>query len=281
MSGALLIDFAWSKPSPAAIKAAGYTGVLRYLSHDPSKDITTAELTALRGAGLSVGLVWETTANAAAGGIRQAVADAAAANTQADALGWPKDRPIYYATDFDATPEQVTAYYAALTAAPGRPVGCYGGIRVVDAMLAAQHCVFGWQTVAWSAGEVSDHAHIYQRSAPTRPRITGTDAGSYDEDVALKDDWGQCPAPHAPALPWGSPPANLKNPVRWEDPTDGALAGWREASKVPGGTFHVFAPSGQRLAYEVNAGWRDPHVIPQTAVVIGWHWTSTGWAVRT
>ena len=59
------------------IKAAGYSGALRYLSNDPTKDLTKDEAEALQAVGLSVGLVWETTARRATAGRKAGASDAA------------------------------------------------------------------------------------------------------------------------------------------------------------------------------------------------------------
>lgn len=107
-----------------------------------------------------------------------------------------------------------------------------------------------------------------------------TNDAARDLDISsVADYWpgvDPVPIPH-PAFPHGKPPTDLVSPVWWDDPNDGHAPGWREASHVPAGTFHVWTPAGQRLAYWMNKGWRDPHAIPQGAQVIGWRWTSTGW----
>lgn len=278
----LVIDVAWTKPDPKAVVAAGYSGVIGYLSRDTTgKNLTREQIAAYHAAGLSVALVWETTAQAAAGGEAQAVKDARDANAEADALGWPGDRPIFYATDFDAQPPQVLTYYLTLTSEPGRPVGCYGGIRVVDAMLGGGHAVYGWQTVAWSGGLVSAIADLYQREAHTRPSIAGVSTGSYDEDIALQLDWGQTPAPAAPQSgPHGTPPAGISSPCWWDRPTDGAARGWRDVHNVDKNARDVFTPSGAAMAYvdDGHTGWRDVHALPAgTTHVLHFAWTPTGW----
>ena len=190
MTPPLLCDYAWTVPPPQAIRAAGYVGVLRYLSHDPGKDLTPAELAALHAAGLSVGIVWETTADRALSGLDGGRADGAEANTRADALGWPAGRPVFLAVDFGATPDQLPAVLDYLRGAHcGRPVGVYGSAAVVDAAAGSGLAGFCWQTEAWSGTTVSPHANVYQRVTPTLT-IPGVPAGSWDEDVALTADWG-------------------------------------------------------------------------------------------
>lgn len=179
----LLIDYAWEHPRPKAIKRAGITGVMRYLSTDSSKNLTNSEAKALHAAGLGIGLVYETTANRAAGTEADGRADARDAEAQADALGFPAELPIYYAVDFDATPTQVRAYFKGIRRAAKRPVGVYGGEKIVDASPAL--APYAWQTSAWSNGVVSGTANLYQRQTPT-VSIKGA-LGGWDENVLLKD----------------------------------------------------------------------------------------------
>jgi hypothetical protein len=173
----LLLDYAWAKPSPAAIKAAGYSGVMRYLSHDSTKNLSKAEATGLLAAGLSIGLVWETTASRAGAGFAAGAADVVAAEAQATALGYPLTAVLFYAVDYDAAPAAVAPYFAGVTSKAHRPVGVYGGIRVVDGVVAP----WKWQACAWSAGRVSTSAHLYQRlHATVAHPLSGT-----DENVVL------------------------------------------------------------------------------------------------
>jgi hypothetical protein len=184
----LAVDYAWTHPNPAAIRAAGYVAVLRYLSPDASKNLTGAERDAVWAAGLAVGLVWESSATRALSGAPGGAADARAANDQADALGVPATVPIYYADDTQSTADQVRPYYQGAGSVGRRPVGGYGDIDVVDPLLAEGIITVGWQTAAWSAGRVSSIAHLYQRVTPTRPSVGP--ASSYDENVILRPDWG-------------------------------------------------------------------------------------------
>lgn len=244
----LAIDYAWVHPEPAAIKAAGYVAVLRYLSTDPTKNITTAEVEALFAAGLAVaGLVWETTATRATAGEAAGVADAQAAAAQAAAAGYPGGMPIYFAVDEDTTWADVAAYFAGVVSFfMGRTrVEPYGSDEVINGF----YEVYGgspraWQTEAWSGGTVSPHAAIYQRVTPTRPAVAGA-AGDYDEDALLV------------ALPmWDAPPIPPSSPTVWQEdqmkstPIEVEIAngeGWCE-SPVPVGqvvtvTAEVIAPS--------------------------------------
>lgn len=171
------IDYAWTHPSPAqlaALAGKGLTTVMRYLSGGTSKDLTAAEVASLHDAGLSIGLVWETTATRATSGSVGGAADARAADAQADRLGYPADCPIFYAVDFAGSWPQVAGYFAGVASATSRPVGIYGSASIVR----AGHSVgipYMWQTVAWSAGVIVGEAHLYQRNTSTLGVPTGCD----------------------------------------------------------------------------------------------------------
>jgi hypothetical protein len=160
-----LLDYAWQKPTPAAIVAGGYAGVLRYLSTDGSKNLTPGERDGLLAAGLSIGLVWETTATRASQGYAAGQHDAQMAEAQADALGYPAGCPIFYAVDYDAAPAAVVPYFQGVQGLARRPVGVYGSANVIEAVPAA----WKWQTVAWSRGRVSPQAHLYQTLQASLP----------------------------------------------------------------------------------------------------------------
>lgn len=186
MKGDLIADYSFARPALSDVKAAGYVGIARYLAPLPNAKVLTAdELAEAHALGLSALIVWETTASRAADGADAGTRDRDRANAMADGLGWPADRPVFYAVDFDANPNEVRPYFEGVQGGP-RPVGVYGGIRVVDTMLSEGLASFAWQTVAWSAGQVSDLAHLYQRLTPTVPNpVEAT-----DENVALQDDYG-------------------------------------------------------------------------------------------
>lgn len=197
MTERLVIDYAWNRPAAAAIKAAGYEGVVRYISRTASKDLTTAERDALRAHNLSIALVWETTANRAGDGREAGIADATKALEKANALGYPPGCVLFFAVDFDAHYADVRPYFDGVRATVrGRPVGGYAGLAVVESLMRAGLVDVGWQTVAWSGGKVSAIAHLYQRIKPTRPL-----AGDFDENVVLRGDYGQWKAGSPPPAP--------------------------------------------------------------------------------
>lgn len=184
------VDYSFARPGGAAIRAAGYEFVCRYLASSSGKRISVVELQDLQGNSLGIVLVFEDYANQALNGQAQGVADAQEALGQANALGFPSDRPIYFAVDFDAadTPLQNNAIYAYLDGAASvigaNRVGVYGGFYVVKRCMENGKAAWGWQTIAWSGGQVYDGAHIYQNG--------GSDFnGGCDINVSMKADYGQ------------------------------------------------------------------------------------------
>lgn len=205
MTQTLGIDFAWGKPDPAAVKAAGYTFVIGYISRDPTKDLTREQALAYQAQGLGVLLVWEWTSGRALAGADAGIADAKEAIGKAQGRGYPDDVPILFADDTDSTAVQVRPYFGAISSI--RPCsGAYGPYKVVDPLLADGTIRFGWQTCAWGTMDadgreiISQRAHLYQRLRPTTAL-----QGSFDEDVLLR-----------PLPMWTSsiqPPAPTPTPV--------------------------------------------------------------------
>lgn len=183
------VDYAWSHPGGAALKAAGKQFACRYLSPDSNKNLTRTEADDLAAHGVWSVVVWESTADRAKAGKTAGVADAKTAATQAVAAGMPSSRPIYFAVDFDATPGDQTAINAYLDGAAsaiGRDrVGIYGGYYPVKRALDAGKAAWAWQTIGWSGGQWDPRAVIRQGAQKT---INGV---SCDLNTALADDYGQ------------------------------------------------------------------------------------------
>lgn len=199
------IDYAWQHPNPAAIKKDGYSFVLRYLSTDPTKNLTVPEAKALHAAGLDVGLIWETTATRATAGYAAGRADRVAAEKQANAIGYPTYAALFWACDEQAPPSAVLPYASGwYEAGPRtRPTGPYGDKAVIEAVHTAKFSNVEWQTEAWSGTAVSGEADLYQRVKTTRPSL----GGGYDEDVLLKPVkfWSPTLAPVSPPKPVAKP----------------------------------------------------------------------------
>lgn len=188
---AIVLDIAWDRPTIAQIRATGATGVMRYFSPDASKNLTAAEVRDYTAAGLSVGTVFESTAGRATQGWAAGVADAQLAEAQRKAVGLPSSHIHHFAVDSDVSWSSVQAYFDGATSVVTLArEGCYGGFRVVEG--AYGHGIrFLWQTVAWSGGQVSSHATLYQNGATAL-------AGAADINHALAADYGQYPSPLEP-----------------------------------------------------------------------------------
>jgi subtilisin-like proprotein convertase family protein len=141
------VDYSANHPNLNALKAAGYSFVIRYVSAaGNAKNITSSEAQALQAAGLNIILVFEGLGDEMLSGYSQGVADANTAVTQATAAGAPQNFFCYFACDFDAQPSDQTAINAYLDGAASvlgvQRVGFYGGYaplkNVLDAGKAAK-----------------------------------------------------------------------------------------------------------------------------------------------
>lgn len=189
------IDYSWARPGGAAIKAAGFDFAMRYVPYpgDGGKGLTTAELADLQANGLSVGLVFESTGDRMKEGEQAGREDAATCLAAQMALGWPNDRPFYFAVDWDARSQndltQIDAYLRGAASVLGAErVGVYGGYYVLDHCAKAQTARWYWQTYAWSQGQVHPLNHIYQYE--NGQTLNG---GAVDYCTAIDGDFGQWP----------------------------------------------------------------------------------------
>lgn len=188
------LDFAWSHPGPAAIRAfCGPDGfVCRYLSWDKTKNLSASELAAYQAAGIKVVLNWEYLTGAPANGYAQGVADAREALRQATALGLPvdDDNPIYFSCDEDLGPASqpaVNEYYRGCGDVLGGRlrVGAYGSYYVLARTFAAGKIKWLWQTYAWSNGQWLAGAHI--RQVQNGIQVAGADC---DKDLGMQAQIG-------------------------------------------------------------------------------------------
>jgi hypothetical protein len=185
------VDYAFPPiPSPGALKAAGKRFACRYLGPgSDSKHLTSAELSALRNAGIDV----VANAEGAANGFRGQTAGkswATSALADARALGMPNGRPIYFSVDWPAGPDDWPDIDAALKGAASvigaAQVGVYGSYDVIQHCKTAGTARWFWQTYAWSQGRQHPAAHLYQYR--NTQRIDGCDC---DFTRALQLDFGQ------------------------------------------------------------------------------------------
>ena len=170
---AAVVDYSAARPDPAGLIAQGYIGVMRYLGRGPggaptSYDIGITERARLHAAGLRIGFVFETSANAALGGAPVGRDHGRRATLAADQVGVPLTIPTFYAVDFGPTPTQlagpVADYFRAARQVAARPVAVYGAHDVLDYLIGNGLAVAGWQCVGWS-GYGPGSSGRYQRAA--------------------------------------------------------------------------------------------------------------------
>lgn len=191
------IDYATTAAGPLTateIKAAKYNVVFRYISKVGwPKNITKKELDDLHSSGIVVGLFYEIGGSWAAGGTGagiQAVADVKKALSD---LGLPEHTFVYYSIDFDIPDYAPTATDHPANALaklgpvglcfreinktfPTTSIGVYGGYYAVKRVLDTGIASKGFQTPAWSGGQVDSRIVAFQTT--TKAKI-----GAYDVDV--------------------------------------------------------------------------------------------------
>jgi len=160
------IDYSARIPG-STVRLAGYLHVFRYLG-DPqawTKAMTQDEVNDLRNHGIFIHLNYEQTADFMLGGYSAGQSFAKEARKWATSLGFGTHEPIVYSADFDASDAQIAILleflHGAADADGGKSnVGIYGGYKVVKA--AIDQGYIGWQTYAWSYGQIDTRAVAYQ-----------------------------------------------------------------------------------------------------------------------
>jgi hypothetical protein len=190
------LDYAFPpRPTAAGVKSAGYSFVVRYVGGSASKQITLAEANELKGAGVDLILVFESTANRVLSGESAGVTDANTAISQASAAGAPANFFCYFACDFDAQladQAAINAYLDGVASVFGgyARIGFYGGYNPLKRVLDAGKAAKGWQTLAWSAGLKDPRIALYQTGG-----TVVIDGATCDVDEAYIDDLGQWTIP--------------------------------------------------------------------------------------
>lgn len=150
----------------ASLRAQGMDFVMRYYSHNTAKNLGPGEARSLCGAGLRLGVVWESAGTHAGYFSRQqGLQDASDALRQARALGQPPGSAIYFAVDYDASRAEVDGpiadYFsgvrAALNGAAGYRIGVYGSGLCCGAMVDRGLAALSW--LAQSRGYCGSEAY--------------------------------------------------------------------------------------------------------------------------
>jgi hypothetical protein len=245
-----LIDFAFSRPAPSAIKQAGYAGVIRYLSSDATKAISPAEAASYHAEKLTVTLVYEDGAADAEGGA---------------STGAAKDRPVYFAVDENLVAAKYPGALACIDTFAkdlAHPPACYGP-RPFLAYVKAHGVTYLYETSAasWNTGPEPTGVQLHQDLAQV-----SIDGDQVDQDIASATDYGQWPyRPPSPVPPPSPPPPEVTvqiHPISIT--TDANGAGFVETS-IPWTTFVAVAHEGTTQATHFAAG--EAHVAEVNANV--------------
>lgn len=193
MSEGRVLDYSAGYPGAKAIKDAGYKGAVRYIGFPDRRKCTNVnELNDFTNNDLGMALIYENNTTEWRGGYGAGQSAGTRARGHANAIGFPRDRPIYYAVDQDVVAsgefDAAIGYLrgASSTAGGFQLTGVYGEGDLMDRVReAGSTASWFWQTAAWSRGRHTN-ANLYQ--------LIGTvNVGRIDCDMndILTADWGQ------------------------------------------------------------------------------------------
>jgi hypothetical protein len=213
-----LIDFAERRIAPEEIKAAGYDGVVNYVSESrpganfEAKPLTRQYADALRAAGLHIVSNyqygkpnWPGAPSDFTRGYDGGVADAQTAMRLHAAAGGPDSAPIFFSIDDDidanAWNDLGVNWFRGLNAVLGvGRTGIYGSSQVCrwaigDGVIGNSSTPghrWAWQTRSWSHGQREPMAVLYQ-AVVNSPSSPGPLLGGINVDVddVLAPDYGQ------------------------------------------------------------------------------------------
>lgn len=166
------LDYSAGTIPGAAIKAAGYRFVIRYVDSPTvglsRKHITPGEYRELTSAGVDVYLVHEVATTDMLGGHDAGIAHAQRARAGADWIGYPPGSPIFMACDMHLTAAQIPtalAYVDGAVSVLRDACGVYGFWELVDACIAQRKGLWFWQ--AGISPDPTDPVHLWQRNDRT------------------------------------------------------------------------------------------------------------------
>lgn len=184
-----------------ALKTQGFDFAIRYYSSNPSKNLSLAEARALSGAGLQIGVVWETAGTHVGFFNRQqGLADGAAAWQMAQTtIGQPPGSAIYFAVDYDATSADIdgpvsdyfdgvqAAFQAACANQAPYQIGVYGSGLVCGTLIDAKRAALSWLSqstgFAGSKAYASGQRYNLIQTLPTTISVDGVQL-SIDPDAS-------------------------------------------------------------------------------------------------
>lgn len=208
-----LIDYSAGIPSPAAIRAAGHKGVIRYCSDARAswmaKPMRANEAKSMQAAGLTVVSCYQYGKDETSdwhGGFDAGVKHARRGLELHQAAGGPAGQAIYMSIDSNPTraqfDTQVLPFLKGCESVLGhRATGVYANAPTMDWAIAAGLGSYFWQHNWGSEGRVHPAANIHQ----TRIDKDKVDGIGVDLNSILKADYGQWGAAVASTAPAPSP----------------------------------------------------------------------------
>lgn len=207
---------------PASAKAAGYSGIIGYVSEDTTgKNLTRAQVDAAHTSGLDVGFVYEFDPKGALGGSSRGARDAQVAVSHAYGLGVPENTVLYTAIDFDAQPNDMPALweyavtFQRVAGSNGFRSGVYGSYALCWYLYSHGYHGMLWQTYAWSHGLWCNGLAV--RQLQNGVHVAGA---TVDRDESEMVDWGQWPAVGQPGSSSGGAMSSIT--------TDNIIKAWSE-----------------------------------------------------
>jgi hypothetical protein len=214
-------DYSFARPDLGVLKAAGVTGVFRYLaplnSSTSGKIITPSERDALLHAGFDIALNFEWYEGRCNEGANAGTADAETALAQAGSLKYPGGKCIYFSHDTGVYNwSNIEAYFRSVRFVFGTKykIGAYGSAELIAHLHSLGLIDYGWQTLAWSNGVRDPWAVVYQDGGAS---VAGT-----DNDVVSSADigsWLDGPGVVAVTVPSGAQWNDVQSKVdlEWVD----------------------------------------------------------------
>lgn len=182
----------------AALKAAGYDFVGRYLGKTGWKLLSPTEAHALKAAGLSVVLVYDSNHSSAEDfQPGRGTADAHHAIAQAVSVMAPAGTAIYFTVDYNASEKDIRGpisdYFrevASVIASPGGTtpvysVGIYGSGAVCAAMQEAGYAHYTWlaQPESWSGHTLPKPWNIRQGRQTTIGNLSAEEDAAFTQNI--------------------------------------------------------------------------------------------------
>lgn len=187
-------DFSHARPGWEAIKGSGRDFVGRYLYPEHGgKALTSEEVREYLSHDIDIYCFYEAYEERPLEGRNAGIADTQTAQRELGRVGLPTNMPIYFAVDWDASPEQqdeIDAYLRGAASVIGiERVGVYGGYWVVKRCYENGTARWFCQTYGWSGGNVFDKIHILQYR--NGQQLNG---GAVDFNRAYQKNFGQASA---------------------------------------------------------------------------------------